>query len=228
MSCTVIFLTLFSLSFGDPPMNWAKSEVKMFKNIPKHWFLFIKSFSEQSMKRITNEHHLKSSVIVCLRKYNHEAQALAESNSTLWFHENLRSKFRDYVLKEHEGKPNLFRKIHSFHFRHILTNTTGVALLNSSLQPNVDPLFVDLQNSRDGFTALDQCNPGHPERQAQYSQIDLIFKLCRFLCLNISIFSLKFRSGSVNFAGGFVPCDLGHLIIQHHRVTHAVWLFVSD
>ncbi len=218
--CMILLGSQKCLYYADPNEEWVKSHTPVLKQTPKYWFAYIDSFlyqcQTQKMKGRSN------SLQAFVRSQFAFVEIFKQRNATLLFFLAVQKMLRDLPFHLSTNETDI-RVLSS---GMLVTWPQGKIELNSNLMlPTVLKYHKYCQN---GFIILDDCSKEHSLVASAQSLIFMRFQLPEKLAVNFTFSSLEFISGSVNFAGGQVPCQLGHVHIAPINETSDPVNEISD
>ncbi len=213
--CIVLLSYQKCLHHADPNEDWVKSHTHALKQAPKYWFAYIDSFFYQYQTQ-KMKGRLKSLQGVIWSQFGF-VEIFKEQNASLLFSLAVQKILRG--LPSHLSTKVTHTRVLSFGMS--ITWPLGKIELNSNLMlPTVLKYQKHCQN---GFIILDDCSKEHGLATWAQSLIFVRFQLPEELAANFTFHSLEFVSGSVNFAGGQVPCQLGHVHITPVNETRDLY-----
>ncbi len=203
----LLYIVLLScqkcLHFADPNEDWVKSHKHVLK--PKHWFAYIDSFFYQyQTQKIKGR--LKS-LQVFIKSQFAFVEIFKQRNASFLFFTAIQNTSKGFPASLSTKATEI--RVLSFGMQ--ITWPQGEIQLSSTLL--LPTVLRYHQHCKNGFTILDDCSKEHSLTAWPLSLMFMRFQLSEKLAANFTFHSLEFVSGSVNFAGGQVPCQLGHVHI---------------
>ncbi len=200
----VLLSFLLLQSNGKPATEWVRQQLDIYKETHKLWFGYMRSFLKHHIDQL--DYH----TIIVLQMQGYLSNFLSfvnifrTHNSSALLLNSLKSSLSKYLHFLQDTGQFLSNK-DTMTFSHILQNASGNFLLNSDLQPSAHPLYQYFCS--DGFIMKDDC------LKITDFEFSLYFFLSSHLTVNITFDEVQFKSGSINFIGGHVTCDLGQLLV---------------
>ncbi len=182
---------------ADPTEDWVKSHSEFFEQAPKFWFAYIQSFFYlvQTQARYKDIQVNVKSLYIFVQQYK-------KRNMSLLFHRALIKAHASVLASLQANK----KRVLSFGLE--VTWLQGEMQLSSDLM-HVTILHQNTKQCKNHFATFDPCIRNHRPLLV----ILVRFQLSTKLAVNFTFHSLEFVSGSVNFAGGQVACQLGQVCI---------------
>ncbi len=230
---------------GDPSTEWIIPKINFYFQAPRLWFTYVKSFlSKITLDKVSptvfgrrlhslaewlkeiNSESFKFNAYTRKNTYLHVNRMI---NQLFWqgwrAYEKLQTRHNEEELKHY---PSLRNDVVTLRVRRAavsVSNASGQLFINESLQPSsgfhsfsrfwicndLNPKEI-LKYPR-GFTnfAFDDCLAAF-----RFSYFSWNFSLAQGLALNLTLHSLKFVGGSVNYFRGTLHCSMGSLSLNNN------------